>query len=113
MNCIFGVHIDLEDIARTFHDSERRNHYTTAARRFKQYSKRVIASHMTYADSIQAHYHIVGNDEYNEMCEEYDLDFIDNLYFKLNLTKFYVIEKLVKQWDNVLYLDLDVVPQTT
>lgn len=111
-DCVFGVYIDLEDIAKHFDDEIRKKDYTLAAQNFKIWSDKFIEQHKRYSNVIGAEYEIFGNDWYDRMVGDYDLEFIDNLYFKLNLVKFYAIEHLVKKYNNVLYLDLDVVPIT-
>lgn len=62
-----------------------------------------------YAMSIGAEYKLFGKtdfDEFKEMTTEYDFD-------KLGFFKLYLLKQLSKTYDRILYLDLDVIPNTS
>ena len=69
----------------------------------------LLKNHKEYAKKCNADYKVFVDDEkwleFKKKYEQYQFDAI-------NLYKIYVLEKLTDSYDNILYLDLDVIPNT-
>ena len=71
---------------------------------------RLVDVKKEYAKHCNAEYRIYGNDTYYQKFKKK----FDGFEFDIiNLYKIYLWEELGKEYDNVLYLDLDVIPNTT
>ncbi len=62
-----------------------------------------------YAEKCGAEFKLFYADEY---WEEFEDKYRDYKFDTINLYKIHLFEKLSKEYDNVLYLDLDVIPNT-
>ncbi len=101
-NIIYSIYIENKD------SNLSEKHLFTKHQLKKHYNK-LIDVKKKYADVCNAEFVIYGDDdnykEFKSKYEGYEFDLI-------NLYKIYLWEKLGKKYDNVLHLDLDVVPNT-
>ena len=77
---------------------------------FEKHLDKLIEVKKEYAKNCNAEFRLYENDttydRFRKKYEGFEFDII-------NLYKIYLWEKLGKEYDNVLYLDLDVIPNTT
>ena len=101
-NIIYSIYIENKD------SNLSEKHLFTKNQLEKHYD-RLIDVKKKYADICNAEFVIYGDDddykEFKSKYKGYEFDLI-------NLYKIYLWEKLGKKYNNVLYLDLDVVPNT-
>ena len=84
-------------------------HQFTKKQLEKHYEKLVYIKN-EYAKLCNAEYRVYNNDTYYQKFKKK----FDGFEFDIiNLYKIYLWEELGKEYDNVLYLDLDVIPNTT
>ena len=106
---IFSIYIDIPDedldSPSNFKDDEVPKSKRTKER-FAKYKDRLENNHKEYANAINAEYLIFGRDKQYEdfksrfpMLSEYDV---------INLYKIYLLDKLVNEYDLVMYIDMDV-----
>ena len=106
---IFSIYIDIPDedldSPSDFKDDEVPKSKRTKER-FAKYKDRLENNHKEYANAINAEYLIFGRDKQYEdfksrfpMLSEYDV---------INLYKIYLLDKLVNEYDLVMYIDMDV-----
>ena len=77
---------------------------------FEKHLVKLIDVKKEYAKNCNAEFRLYENDTtYDRFRKKYDGFEFDII----NLYKIYLWEKLGKEYDNVLYLDLDVIPNTT
>lgn len=106
---IFSIYIDIPDqdldSPSDFKDDEVSKSKRTKER-LAEYKDRLVNNHKEYAESIDAEYLMFGRDKQYEdfksrfpMLSEYDV---------INLYKIYLLEKLVNEYDLVMYIDMDV-----
>jgi len=82
---------------------------------FQKYKDRLIEAQDQYAKLIEADYIVFGDDQ---LYKDFQLFFVENYpqiseYDIINFYKHHVMFELAKQYDNVCYFDLDIVPNTT
>ena len=88
-------------------------HYNRLVKTKKDYAKKIGADFRLYTNDDmyinfgdKQSFHIDNSwSEFKEKYEDYEFDV-------LNLFKIHLLEKVAKEYDNVLYLDMDVVPNT-
>jgi len=113
-NLIFSLYIDIPDenlekdlgpfpgelVERTIQVKES----------YQKYHSRLIDNHRAYAKTIGVDYIPFGRDKlYTEFYESWHKKFpMIPEYHIINFYKFYLLEKLTKEYDKVLYIDLDV-----
>ena len=106
---IFSIYIDIDDenldAPSDFKDDEVSKSKRTKER-LAEYKDRLVNNHKEYAESIDAEYLMFGRDKQYE-------DFKDRFpvlseYDVINLYKIYLLEKLVNEYDLVMYIDMDV-----
>lgn len=113
-NLIFSLYIDIPDenlekdlgpfpgelVERTIRVKES----------YQEYHSRLIDNHRAYANTIGVDYIPFGRDDcYRSFYEEWNKKFpMIPEYHIINFYKFYLLEKLTKEYDKVLYIDLDV-----
>ena len=107
--CIYSIHIDIPDerLDNPVGPSEDPvNKSKRTKDRLAEYSKDLYENHTNYADAIGAEYiHFSRDDDYEEFFKGFpDL----SEYDVINLYKVYLLDKLVKEYDLVLYVDFDV-----
>ena len=106
---IFSIYIDIDDenldAPSDFKDDEVSKSKRTKER-LAEYKDRLVNNHKEYAESIDAEYLMFCRDKQYEdfkdrfpMLSEYDV---------INLYKVYLLEKLVNEYDLVMYIDMDV-----
>ena len=106
---IFSIYIDIPDqdldSPSDFKDDEVSKSKRTKER-LAEYKDRLVNNHKEYAESIDAEYLMFGRDKQYEdfksrfpMLSEYDV---------INLYKIYLLDKLVNEYDLVMYIDMDV-----
>ncbi len=97
---IFSIFIDT--------NTNKGKHIETFSK-LKEHYNRLVDVKKQYAKSIGAEYKVFTNDEmwssFKNRVKDYEFDV-------LNLYKIYLLEELSKQYDNVLYMDMDIVPNT-
>lgn len=107
--CIFSIYIEIPD-ERLDNPRGPQDDPVNKSKRTKdrlaKYKSDLLINHCLYATHIDAEYkHFVRDDEYEEFFERFpDL----SEYDVINLYKVYLLDKLSKEYDLVLYVDLDV-----
>lgn len=118
---IFSLYIDIpfEDLAndpQTPHHGEDEDKNLKAKRLFKQHAGWLRVAHERYAECCQIDYRFFEYDEdyimyYDMFREKYPQITTYNI---INFYKIHLMYKLAEEgYDQILYLDLDVVPFTT
>ena len=102
-NIIYSIYIENKE------PNLSEKHQFTKTQLEKHYEKLVDVK-KEYAKHCNAEYRVYENDtfyqKFKKKFEGFEFDII-------NLYKIYLWEELGKEYDNVLYLDLDVIPNTT
>jgi len=102
-NIIYSIYIENEELNL----SEK--HLYTKIQLKKHYDK-LIEVKQNYANICNAKFIVYGNDTYYQKFRKK----YEGLEFDIiNLYKIHMLERLSNEYDNVLYLDLDVVPNTS
>ena len=102
-NIIYSIYIENKE------PNLSEKHQFTKTQLEKHYD-RLVDVKKEYAKHCNAEYRIYGNDTYYQKFKKK----FDGFEFDIiNLYKIYLWEELGKEYDNVLYLDLDVIPNTT
>lgn len=107
MNTIFTLYINVSKKDLEVSDN------THIADKFADNFEWLVSKQSDYAAKIGADYHFIKDDDYHS----YRQWFLNNHpyvneYCIVNFYKIHLIYKLSKKYDNVLYLDLDVIPIT-
>ena len=99
-NIIFSIFINLEDNSGV---------HVYKANQLKKYQNLLIKVKQNYANSIGAEFKLFKNDNdwsvFKQKYKDYEYDVV-------NLYKIYLLEQLSNDYDNVLYMDLDVILNT-
>ena len=94
-NLIFSVYYDIDNI-----DIDHNKKQTNTKSQLKKYFDKLVDNKKQYAKICDADF---------ELIADFDTKIsFDNLQFQ----KIFLLEELVKDYDNILYLDLDVVVNT-
>ena len=102
-NIIYSIYIENEELNL----SEK--HLYTKIQLKKHYDK-LIELKQNYAIKCNAKFMVYGNDTYYQKFRKK----YEGLEFDvINLYKIHMLERLSNEYDNVLYLDLDVIPNTS
>ena len=102
-NIIYSIYIENEELNL----SEK--HLYTKIQLKKHYDK-LIEVKQNYANKCNAKFMVYGNDTYYQKFRKK----YEGLEFDvINLYKIHMLERLSNEYDNVLYLDLDVIPNTS
>jgi len=106
---IYSIHIDIPDDKLDNPigpDDDKVNKSKRTQERLAKYKEHLLANHAQYAKDIGAEYlHFQRDDEYEEFFNRFpDL----SEYDVVNLYKVYKLDQLTKEYDLVLYVDLDV-----
>ena len=107
--CIYSLHIDIPqellDNPKSFKDNPLTKS-EMAKIGFNQYKDQLIDNHASYAKAVGAQYiHFQRDNDYEEFrkrftnLSEYDI---------VNLYKIWLLDKLTREYDLVMYVDLDV-----
>ena len=114
-NVIFSIYVDIDDkhletLEGYRGDDMSRSHRTK--QQLANYKQQLIECKQQYAKLCDADFVLYTNDDvYQEFLDS--MQHLNNQEFdKINFYKIYLMEKLAQKYDNVLYLDLDVVPST-
>ena len=114
-NVIFSIYIDIEDeslesLEGYLGDNMSRSHRTK--QQLARYKQKLVECKQEYAEFCEADFILYSHDnQYKKFLQH--MNILDNQEFdKINFYKIYLMEQLAQKYDNVLYLDLDVVPQT-
>jgi len=110
---IYSLYIDIPDGQFYMHDKpgvEKKN----TKQAFKENYSRLKESHMRYAKAIGVDYILF---EYDKKYEEYLTFFTTNypeinIYSVVNFYKLHLMYDLAEKYDEILYLDFDVIPLT-
>lgn len=89
--CLYSIYVPLRNYRNKFGP-------------FEKYYSRIIESHKAYANSINVDY---------KLCETLPALFHTPTYDQINFGKYYHGEKLCEEYDEILYIDFDVIPNTT
>lgn len=112
-NLIFSLFIEYEDddFADTgtnnfiYSDENKKN-------KFQIYKDQLIECKNQYAEKIKCDFVMETDEEnLNNFIEKYNLHFLSK-FDKINFYKIYLFYKHAENYDNILYLDFDVVPNT-
>ena len=115
-NVIFSLYIDIPDknLVATNSKSDVYNdqHKKT---KFNEYRDRLIQCKESYAKSVGADWKFFGDREHYEIFKSSYFSTYHQIseYDIINFYKIWLMYYLSKQYDNVLYLDMDVVPIKT
>lgn len=106
---IFSLHIDIPedrlDNPRSFKDNPLSKSQITKEQ-LNKYKDRLLENHQSYANAIGAEYKHFGRDE---AYKEFSKRFTDlSEYDIVNLYKIWLLDTLTKEYDLVMYVDLDV-----
>ena len=102
-NIIYSIYIENEELNL----SEK--HLYTKIQLKKHYDK-LIEVKQNYANICNAKFIVYGNDTYYQKFRKK----YEGLEFDvINLYKIHMLERLSNEYNNVLYLDLDVIPNTS
>ena len=113
-NLIFSLYIDIpnENLEKDLgpFPGELVERTIQVKESYQEYYSRLIDNHRAYANTIGVDYIPYGRDiAYMAFYEEWKSKFpMIPEYHIINFYKFYLLEKLTKEYDNVLYIDLDV-----
>jgi len=99
-NIIYSIFIDLENTSGV---------HLFKANQLKKYQNLLIKVKKNYANSIGADFKLFTNDN---VWSDFKQKYKDYEYDVVNLYKIYLLEQLSNDYDNVLYMDLDVIPNT-
>ena len=89
--CLYSIYVPLKNYRNKFGP-------------FQKYYSKIIESHKKYAKSINVDY---------ELLETVPALFHTPTYDQINFGKYYHAEKLCEKYDEILYIDFDVIPNTT
>lgn len=107
--CIFSIHIDIPeeklDNPRSFKDNPLSKSEITK-HQLNLYKDRLIDNHKEYANAVGAEYVHLGHDKEYDLFRKRFTDLSE--YDIVNLYKIWCLDKLTKEYDLVMYIDLDV-----
>lgn len=103
---IYSVYVDIHDLQQ-----DRRDIPFHTQQQLKKFRTKLIDCKKHYAEITNSEFKLFAKDK---IYEDFLKNFThDNWEFnKLNFYKLYLFEKLAQDYDEVLYLDFDVVPKT-
>jgi len=107
--CIFSLHIDIPeeklDAPKSYKDTDE-NKSSITKRQLNKFRDRLLENHQDYAHKIGSEYiHYTRDEEYEKFYKRFpDL----SEYDVVNLYKIWLLDHLVKKYDLVMYVDLDV-----
>jgi len=112
---IYSIYIDIEEENLEKNNSYVGNDIRKSLRtkiELKKHYENLVKNKENYAKSCKSDYKVFGNDEKYQNFVKYFKKF-NNLEFDIiNFYKIYLFEELSKEYDQVLYLDLDVIIKT-
>ena len=106
-NLIFSIYASIKDNttrSQTFFENDSITKSQRTHTQFEKYKQQLIESKKSYADQCGADFVLV---------ESIDKQFFNDEFDSINFYKHHLIEKFCKSYDNILYLDFDVIPNTT
>lgn len=107
--CIFSIYIDIPDDRLdnpVGPQDDPVNKSKRTKERLAKYRDSLLFNHALYAEKIRAEYrHFERDEEYEKFFKRFPLL---SEYDVINLYKVYLLDKLSKEYDLVLYVDLDV-----
>tara|TARA_B100000242_G_scaffold103778_1_gene71645 strand:- start:141 stop:1022 length:882 start_codon:yes stop_codon:yes gene_type:complete len=112
MRIIFSTYIEFED--SEFDNDEDLKKNLKNKNLFKKNYKFLIKQHKKYADHLKIKYKLFVDDDNWKNYKKYfkiNYPYISN-YNIINFYKIHLLYELIKKYDEVLYLDFDVVPLT-
>lgn len=102
-NIIYSIYIDNQE-------TNLNDKHLHTKNQLKKHYDRLVEVKKQYAKNCDAEFRIYGNDTFYQKFKNKFQGFEFDL---INLYKIHVWEQLGKDYENVLYLDLDVIPNTT
>jgi len=106
-NLIFSIYAPIQDSTirlQTFFDNDAMSKSQRTHEQFKKYKNKLIEVKKSYAKLCGADFILV---------DRVDKHFFDDEFDSINFYKHHLIEKFCNKYDNILYLDFDVIPNTT
>ena len=106
-NVIYSVYTNISDNQLRQSDTFYGDNISKSEKtriQFEKYKNRLIHSKTEYAKICNADF---------ILFDEVDKKFVNDEFDSINFYKHHLMEKLLKEYDNVLYLDFDVIPNTT
>lgn len=113
-NVIFSIYVDideanLQDLTGYVGDDIPRSHRTK--NKLAKYYQQLVECKTQYAETCGADFVMFhADDRYTKFLQSMQSDIYE--FDKINFYKHYLLEQLSHEYDNVLYMDLDVVPNT-
>ena len=105
--CIFSLYVDINK--DKFDDDKDLNKNLLTKNELKNHYSFLVEAQKKYAAEVNADYIVFGDDD---QYKQYTKQFNSNIsvYNIINFYKIHLLYQLSEQYDEVLYLDLDVVP---
>lgn len=106
--CIYSLHIDIPtellDAPKSYKDTKE-NKSSITKRQLNKWRDDLIKNHQDYAQAIGAEYlHYKNDEEFEKFADRFpDL----SVYDQVNLYKIWLLDQLTKEYDLVMYVDLD------
>ena len=105
-NLIFSIYTSVQDSStrlQTFFAKDTVSKSQRTHEQFKKYKDQLITVKKSYAGLCGANFVLVDAVDKHFSSDEFD---------SINFYKHYLIEKFCNEYDNILYLDFDVIPNT-
>ncbi len=118
-NVIYSIYVNIDkvdhDILNEGYPGESLNKSEKTQQAFKKYYQRLIDCKVEYAKDCNANFILYESPEHYLEFSDWCKKILPSMskYNIINFYKFYIADQLVKKYDNVLYLDFDVIPHTT
>ena len=105
-NLIFSIYAPIQDSTirlQTFFDNDAMSKSQRTHEQFEKYKNELIEVKKSYAKLCGADFILV---------DWIDKHFFDDEFDSINFYKHHLIEKFCNDYDNILYMDFDVIPNT-
>ena len=106
-NLIFSIFSPINDNSTRsnsfFKEGDQLSKAQYSLQQFSTHKDRLIESKQKYAEHCDADFVLVENVDQHFYADQFD---------SINFYKHHLIEKYCEQYDNILYLDFDVIPTT-
>lgn len=119
---IFSIHVDIPEdkldkpagYIRETGEKKKSDKSLKVKNQFLLYKDKLVESHISYAERIECDYVLHEYDEqYEEFCEMFRVDYPQiSEYDIINFYKHWLMKYYSTQYDDICYLDFDVVPNT-
>jgi len=118
-NVIYSIYVNIDqvdhDILNEGYPGDTLNKSEKTRQAFQKYYHQLIQCKEEYARNCNAEFILYENLEHYLEFSKYCKDILPSMskYNIINFYKFYLADQLTPQYDNVLFLDFDVIPHTT